>query len=204
MQPCYDRHTGPSGQSGSALITTVLILLVVTIIGILSTRTANIEVNIATHDKLYKRTWFATDATVQEFVPELTEQAIELRLAAEDVEKELSDALDGGLTLNDAQFYLNESPGPDSVLTACYDKIPEPDNADMVLAAGAIGPTDLYVRIYGDTEFSPGNALQLTEGYEGEGLGAGRGGAMIIYDIRGLGVSNSEVRIMNRYRHVIR
>jgi hypothetical protein len=186
-------------EKGSALIIAILILMVVTVIGIIASRTASIELRIATHDKVHKMTWFATDATVDELVPELMEQAIEMRLTGEDALEEVMQVDTTLLAAPTKAFYMNEDPGD------CLDCVPSGDNYDIKLAAAAMGYSDVHVRVYGDTEFSPGNALQLPEGYHGRGKGLASGGAMIIYNIRGQGVAHTgtEARITNRWRHVI-
>lgn len=192
-------QTEIQNEKGSALIIAILILMVVTVIGIIASRTASIELRIATHDKVHKMTWFATDATVDELVPELMEQAIEMRLTGEDVLEEVMQIDTTLLSAPTEAFYMNEDPG------VCLDCVPSADNYDIKLAAAAMGYSNVHVRVYGDTEFSPGNALQLPEGYHGRGKGLASGGAMIIYNIRGQGVAQTgtEARITNRWRHVI-
>lgn len=194
LQPDY------KNEKGSALIVAVLILLVVTVIGIIASRTADIELRIATHDKTHKMTWFATDAVVDGLVPELMEQAIDLRLTEDDVLSDVMPVWSDDLETPTPAFYLNEEDADPCV------NCPFPDNADIVLSAAAMGQADAFVRVYGATGFSPGNALQLPEGYHGRGKGLASGGAVIIYDIRGLGTGmvQSESRISSRWRHVIR
>lgn len=185
-------------QQGSALITAVLILMAVTVLGIVATRTANIELRIATHDKTHKMTWFATDGTIEGLVPELMEQAIEEALTGEDILEEVIQVDTDVVSAPNPTFYLNED------TRVCATSLPTPDSNDIVLSAAAMGGTDVYVRVYGDTEFSPGNALQLPEGYHGRGKGLAGGGAMIIYNIRGQGIStDSEARLLSRWRHII-
>jgi hypothetical protein len=194
-------HPDIKSEKGSALIVAVMILLVVTVIGIIASRTANIELQIATHDKTHKMTWFATDAVVDGLVPELMEQAIDLRLTVDDVLSDVMPVWSDDLTTPTPAFYINEE-DDDDLCVNC----PFPDNADIVLSAAAMGQADVFVRVYGATGFLPGNALQLPEGYHGRGKGLASGGAIIIYDIRGLGqgMVQSESRISSRWRHVIR
>jgi Tfp pilus assembly protein PilX len=66
-------------DKGSALIITVLILVAATVIGLLASRTANIEQRIASYDKFHKMTWYATDSVVLGLMPELIEQNIAKR-----------------------------------------------------------------------------------------------------------------------------
>jgi len=188
-------------NNGSALITTVLILLVVTVIGIIASRTADIELRIATHDKVHKMTWLATDATIEGVVPELVEQALEMRLSQEDMAniEELIQIRGDVLSITNPRFFLNES-------STCQLNAPTPGNADIVLAAEALGRADVHVRVYGPTMAMGGGSLLMVEGYHGEGKGAASGGTMILYTMRGLGMgeANSQARLANQWRHVIR
>jgi hypothetical protein len=191
-----------NNDKGSTLITVTLILLVVTIIGIVATRTADIELRIAAHDKFHKITWWATNAAVQEVTPELIEQAIDMRLTVDDKISEVFGKLaHTSIFTND--FYLNEDP-VDSDPEACVLRIPTETNADIALAPAALGQSDIYVRVYGDPQFSPGNALQLPEGYHGRGKSLASGGTMVIYNVRAFGKADSQARIAGQWRHVTR
>lgn len=199
-------HPDIQSEKGSALIVAIMILMVVTVIGIIASRTANIELRIATHDKTHKMTWFATDAMVDGLVPELMEQAIDLRLTEDDVLSEVMPVWSDHLTALTPAFYINEEDADPCKNCPFWDDEHNDDNADIVLSSAAMGQADLFARVYGATGFLPGNALQLPEGYHGRGKGLASGGAIIIYDIRGLGqgAAESESRISSRWRHVIR
>lgn len=197
----YDLKQTFRSEHGSALITAVLILMVVTVIGIIASRTADIELRIATHDKVHKMTWFATDAAIEGVVPELVEQALEMRLSEEDMEniEELIQIRTDVLSITHPRFFLNEP-------STCELNVPTRDNADIVLAAEALGHADVHVRVYGPTMAMGGGSLLMVEGYHGEGKGAASGGTMILYTLRGFGMgeSNSQARLANQWRHVIR
>jgi hypothetical protein len=182
-------------EKGSALITAVLILMVVTVIGIVASRTANMELQIATHDKVHKMTWFATDA-VCELSAELIEQNIEQRGFGSEPTPFAYGASED-LTVYTSELFMNTE-GP-----TCASNVPEEDNRDVALVG--LGQSAVSVRIYGDTMLSSGNAIQLPEGYHGRGKGLAGGGAQIVYVIRGLGrgAVNSEARIASGWRHVI-
>lgn len=192
------KHT--NNQNGSALITAVLILMVVTVLGIVATKTSTIELRIAAQDKFHKMTWFATDATVDAVVPGLLEQAIDNRLQAGDNLEEILPVFSSSLTANNFEFYNNRETG------ICALDTPSPTNADLVLDADAMGESSVFVRAYGPTQAVGGTSQLMVEGYSGFGKSAARGGTMIVYSIRGLGVgntSNSEARIESRWRYVI-
>jgi hypothetical protein len=183
-------------EKGSALITAVLILMVVTVIGIIATRTSNMELQIATNEKVHKMTWFATDAVCDELSTELIEQNIEQRgfgSQAPPFEYGASE----NLMVYTSELFMNTEGA------TCASNVPEEDNRDI--AVSGLGQSVVSVRIYGNTELSSGNAIQLPEGYHGRGKGLAGGGAQIVYVIRGLGrgAVNSEARIAAGWRHVI-
>jgi hypothetical protein len=178
-------------EQGSALIVTVLILMTVTVIGILASRTANIELQVASHDKVHKMTWFATDAVCDGLVPELIEQNIESRgFGSQTTPFKYGPSND--LDIFNSEFYLNEM---------CA--IPSETNRDIQMTG--LSQTTVHVSVFGDTTFSPGNAIQLPEGYHGRGKGLAGGGAQIMFNIRGLGrgAANSEARVTTGWRHII-
>jgi hypothetical protein len=178
-------------ERGSALIVTVLILLAVTVIGILSTRSATIELQIAGHDKVHKMTWFATDAVCDGLVPELIEQNIEQRGFGDQLPP-FKYGNSNDLDIHTSEFYLNET---------CA--VPSETNRDIEMTG--LAQTDVSVVVFGDTRFLPGNAIQLPEGYHGRGKGLAGGGAQIVYIIRGFGrgAANSQARVTTGWRHVM-
>ena len=178
-------------EDGSALIVTVLILMTMTVIGILATRTATIELQVAGHDKVHKMTWYATDAVCDGLVPELIEQNIEQRGFGK-TDDVIQYGPSGSLDIYTSEFYTNQ---------ACC--VPTPTDRDIEMSG--LNDTDVSVCVFGRTRFMPGNAIQLPEGYHGRGKGMAGGGAQIIYIIRGLGrgPADSEARVAMGWRHVI-
>jgi hypothetical protein len=59
--------------------------------------------------------------------------------------------------------------------------------------------------IYGSTQLSTGNAIQMVAGYEGKGKGVGSGGAYLMYNVYSehMGRDNSQAMIMSQWRHMI-
>lgn len=181
-------------ETGSALLISLLVLVVVTSLGIMATRTATIESSIAVNDKLHKIVWFATDGVVDGFMPELIEQNIYLR--GFEGEAPITD-YGPGITINTPDFYLNSDGG------SCDSKIPSSSNRDVEVAG--IGQTDVSVRVFGVVKLSDGNAIQLPEGYHGRGKGLSGGGGAIIYTINGLGAGARKSRATSTitWRHTI-
>jgi Tfp pilus assembly protein PilX len=196
MNTVFSKHQ--SNDKGSVLITFVLVTLVLTIAGLIAIRASGIDLQLADHDKIYKMTWYATNSAVQEVTPHILEEAIYHRSSGEYVE------VGNDVSIPSGAFYLNEDP-MESDPAACMDRMPCEVNADVVLQRNALGQSNIYVRVYGDSEFSPGNALQLPDGYDGgAGKSLAKGGAMIIYEIRGYGKSKAHVRASSQWRHVVR
>lgn len=178
-------------EEGSMLIVVVLVLMVVTVIGILSTRTALIEQQIATKDKIHKMTWHATDAVVDGLMPELIEQNIAERgFGSQTPPFNYGNTND--LDVYNSEFYMNET---------CA--IPSETNRDVEMSG--LSQTTVDTVVYGVTSLSEGNAIQLPEGYHGRGKGLAGGGAQINFVIRGLGrgADNSQSRVSAGWRHVI-
>ncbi|MBT8340566.1 MAG: hypothetical protein HKP58_19080 [Desulfatitalea sp.] len=180
-----------SNQEGSTLIIVVLVLLVVTVLGVLSTRTALIEQQVATFDKVHKMTWHATDAVVSDLMPQLLEINIENRGWPPEY-GDLPITLGNDFNVYTPEIYMNET---------C--SIPSDANRDVSMSN--MNQTDVNVTVFGNTDLLPGNSTLMVEGYHGRGKGMAGGGAAITYTIFGVGrgVVNSEARVAAGYRHVI-
>lgn len=178
-------------QKGSALIVVVLVLMVVTVIGLLSSRTAVIEEKLTSNDKTHKMTWAATDADCYGLMPELIEKNIEERGFGDTSASSLAYGNTTGLQVFTGDFYLNDT---------CA--IPSETNRDVEVSG--IGDTDVYISIFGASALTPGNAIQLPEGYHGRGKGLAGGGAMTEFIIRGLGKGKgkSQIRVSAGWRHL--
>ncbi len=187
--------TVKDSNKGSALIVTLLILIAVTASGIVSSKMAMVETQIAGYDKFQRATWTVTDGTTDMLLPQVIEYTLDPVNARELPDQEaLKD--NEGMEFPTQDFFMNES-------QTCEANRPESDNRD-VFVAGSGSSADISIRVYGDTEFTPGSALQLPEGYHGAGKGAAGGGTNIVYNIRGLGVNMGTVqaRVQTRWRHV--
>ncbi len=186
-------------QEGNALILTLVVLVALTSVGIISIRTSTTEMNIAFHDKCFKQVYYGTEGNL-EMTKELIEQNIEERgFTKKDGSISVPIAW-GGYNVYTWNFYMNQ---PDPV---CDNNrvIFSPPNRDVEVPTSGM-PT--YFRIYGNTQLSSGNALQIAAGYEGRGKGAAGGGGQIVYDIRGLGINigggGCQKNAFQLYRHMI-
>ncbi|MBW1720251.1 MAG: hypothetical protein JRJ43_11985 [Deltaproteobacteria bacterium] len=166
-----------SNEKGSALVLSVLILLLLTIIGIAATNTSTIEILISGNDKVHKMAFHQAEGG--------TEVGIEL------LEQNIS--LAGFTTPN---LYLNITPGMP----------PSDTNRDAYLprSYGVNGP-HTNLRIGGNPELSTGGAIQMAAGYEGIGKSSAGGGSCVVYDIwsQHIGRANSEAIILLQWRHVM-
>jgi hypothetical protein len=176
-----------SNENGSALIVAMLILIVVTILGIMASRSANIELQIASHDKVAKMTRYATETVCEGLAPELIEQQIDGLPSSSSTTSPAPT-----LVIFEPNFFLDE---------VC--KVPSETDRDF--QAGRLSETTVHVSVFGMTSLTEGNAIQLPEGYHGRGKGLAGGGAQIRFVIRGLGrgAADSEARVSTGWRHVI-
>ena len=193
------------GQTGSALVIVMLILMVVTAIGILALKTSTTDLDIAASDKCFKETWWATDGANQ-MSTELIEQNIEDRGQGADWESGMYGPT-GQAGVDTPDFWKNEED------LVCAKNVPSATNRDVFVPgpgdaafdSEAYGKTVVSVKIYGATGYMPGAALDQTSGYDGRAKGAAGGGAQILYNIRGFGdgAGPCEARILQIWRHLI-
>jgi len=197
-------HSPLNNNRGSALVVALLMLVVLTLIGISATTTTTFELQIAGNDKLYKRAFYAADGAT-EMGGELLEQNIEDRDwdFGEDGVNPPSDTNPlnrGNVRLESANPYMNREGDPGVVGT------PSDANRDAVYPRTATdSEPHTNIKAVGNTTLSTGSAVQLIAGYEGKGKGAAGGGAWITYDVRAerLDVSDTEVRVLLGWRHVL-
>jgi len=192
-----------NNQRGSALIVALLMLVVLTLLGISSTTTSTVELQISGNDKLYKSSFFAADGGTA-VGSELIEQNIEDRNWTDYSTR-------GNIGIINGDLYLNRD------TDAGIDPIPSDTNQDAVIPLSAIvDPTanpfildtsvpHTNLKIVGNSQLSTGSAVQLASGYEGKGKGAGGGGAWIIFDVRAQhrDVRDTAVMVLLGWRHVM-
>jgi hypothetical protein len=183
------KHIFHGNEKGSALIISVLILLLLTVIGIAATNTSTIEILISGNDRVHKMAFHQADGGTEVGI-ELVEQNIYM---AGFSAAELAGLGDVNVT----------SVNPD--LNDIRD-MPSDNNRDAYLPRnyGGNGPhTNLTVDNV-KTEYSTGSAIQMAAGYEGIGKGAAGGGSKTFYDIwsQHIGLANSEDIILLQWIHI--
>lgn len=200
-------------EQGFVLVTSLLIMLVLTIIGIAGSRNTSTELLIAGNDRTYKETFFNADGGA-EVGQELLEQNLACITGFPSKNNFVSPYTDlngGALVDNFAyvktiDFWRNFSP------TDVPSDINDNDtygiqNRDIFFPVNTYSTSNPHtnLNIAGSTKLTTGSAIQMAAGYEGKGYALGSGGAYLIYDIfsQHLGKNNSESVIHVFYRHII-
>ena len=185
-----------NNSNGGVTIAALLILAVLTIIGIASISTSNIEVQIATNDKVHKMAFYAADGG-----SELGTELLELNIAC--ASGFTSDNLEvtDDVTVVDRDFWMqNDEPkdGSDNV-------IPYPSNTERDILINNAAGTNTNLSIFGVTALGVGGAIEMAAGYEGKGKGAAGGGVSLLYQIfsQHLGLADSESVVAIEWRHNI-
>ena len=193
-----NRYTHPArDQNGSAMVLSLFILVILTMVGLLAATSSTTEVHMATNEMHHKLAFYSAEG-VAELVSEILEQNIACPNGFSENQYR------GGLVQVDTpDFWKNEcQPGKlpaDSVGNA-------PPVRDMRIPIGTLdSEPHTNVLINGAPAFSRGNALQAAAGYQGIGRSLGRYGAHIAYDqlIQHKGLFNAEALVKIQWRHVI-
>jgi len=184
------------GQEGSALLISMLILFVLTLVGMVAYTTSNTEIQIAANEKLHNITFYEADGGGQVGIELLEENIYQKGFDIESGKCELGDvAVD--LDISSERFYLNSGLGTAKADCSNRDAFFPKDNTTCDAPI-----TNL--RIGGTPSLSMGGAIQMIAGYEGVGKGVAGGGAWFTYDIRSQNenVQSSEAVVNIRWRHV--
>ena len=181
-----------NNSNGGVTIAALLILAVLTIIGISSISTSNLEVQTATNDKVHKMAFYAADGGT-----EVGTELLELNIACAGGFKNDDLAMTDDITAVDKVFWMqNAAPGP-------FGSFPSDTERDVLInnAAG----TNTNLSIFGATALGIGGAIEMAAGYEGKGKGAAGGGVSLLYQIfsQHLGLADSESVVAIEWRHNI-
>ena len=180
-----------NNSNGGVTIAALLILAVLTIIGISSISTSNIEVQIATNDKVHKMAFYAADGGT-----ELGTELLELNIACPSGFS-TDDYVVNNITVVDADFWMQAvAPGP-------VGSFPSDTERDVLI--NNAGGTHTNLSIFGATALGIGGAIEMAAGYEGKGKGAAGGGVSLLYQIfsQHLGLADSESVVAIEWRHNI-
>jgi hypothetical protein len=191
-------HHMLNNETGSLMVITVVLLMLLTIMGLAITTTTSIELQIAANDRIHKTTFYAADGATD--------------VASELLEQNLGCMTGGGFSSADINtirvlnldFWRNRSNDPDFV-SIPSDAV---GDRDFVFPATAVNdPSIPHTNVTAgyNPGFSTGSAMQMVSGYEGKGKAIAAGGAFLQYEINSqhLGVANSESIIQIQWRHMI-
>jgi len=175
-----------NNSDGAVTIAALVILAVLTILGISSISTSNMEVQIATNDKVHKMSFYEADGGA-----ELGTELLELNIAC------ASGFANDNLVINnvtvvDKDFWMQNA-------------APDVSDTDRDVLINRAGGTHTNLAIFGATSLGIGGAIEMSAGYEGKGKGAAGGGVALLYQISSqhLGLANSESIVAIEWRHNI-
>ena len=214
-----NRKIYSGNDEGFVMVASLLILLVLTLMGIAVNRNTMTEWRIAMNDRQHKVAFYTADA-VAELGAEILEQSIAC-LGLGDTGVVLAGY--GGLDV-----YVEQGKGgfwreynDHHVAVPRYD--PDPDDPNTTgddgrdLVFPAVIDENGYnadktneqphanISMRGNTQLTPGSAIQMAAGYEGTAKGLGSGGASLVYDINVYqkGENNAVAAVCTKYLHVL-
>ncbi len=210
-----------NNKSGFVLVMALLILLVLIVIGISTTKDAQIDLLVAGNDKISKQTFYEAEGGLN-LASELLEQNISCTQGFGSINLDTNG--DGN---NDYYFLGNDAAnsGNDSAILG-YNPTQriKVTNLDFWnnYQVQAVEPSDtardfFYPYNYtanaphsnftagGDVNFNKGGAMQMAAGYEGVGKSAATGGSNIFYNIysQRIGNNNSQSLLLIQWRHIV-
>lgn len=190
-----------NNENGFVLVGALLILLLLMVIGIASTTSTMMELQVAGSDRTHKETFYAADGGTH-VGTELVEQSIwdfpTVTLPLNSGVPYLGKLF---VTSDYKEIFLNHEIDIDDVTQA---------NRDAFFNYGVADPTGTKVprtdiQIGSQPIRNEGGALQQLAGYEGKGKGAHGGGISRLYEIhsKSFGNNNSESWLIVEWRHVL-
>lgn len=191
--------TQPLNQRGSALVVTILILALLTLIGIGVTNTTRIETIIAGNEKFHKVAFYNADTGVH-VTPKLISYCVDNGEAMQNLIhiNYLDDSGDPDASANTRDIFFYEVMGFDALLgrpahDAVCDTSFVQDGHDVEVDINRSGQMSLA-----------GGGVEFASGAEGIGVGSA-GGVALLYtlDSFGDGPATSESEIVGVYRKVV-
>ncbi len=182
-----------NNADGWVTFAALLILGILTIIGTSSITTSNIEVKIATNDKVHKMAFYAADGG-----SELGTELLELNIACASGFAN-DNLVINNITVVDKDFWMQGN------IDKPTDISDYSSNTDRDVQIDADSGPHTNLSIYGETAFGVGGAIEMAAGYEGKGKGAAGGGVSLLYEIysQHLGLANSKSMVTIQWRHNI-
>lgn len=192
-------------EQGFVLVTALLIMLVLTIIGIVTTTNTSTELQIAGNDKVHHKTFYESEAGAM-LGTEILEQAFNCSMgftansgSNRDLPAPATIRVYARGTPVDLILWNNDPPA-----AADIGDITTADVAYPIANLGT-GVEAGYMYMGGSTTMLPGGALQMAAGYEGKGKSAAQGGVAKNFDIYSQfnGLVDSQSIILFGWRHLV-
>ncbi|MFT5698177.1 MAG: hypothetical protein ACI8ZB_001031 [Desulforhopalus sp.] len=202
----------PHKNEGFILVVCMVMLVLLTLMGIVGTRTTTTELLISGNDKVSKQVFYNADGDTEVGI-----ELVELNVSCPTGFMAAPGGFDNtsplsasafpiyGVDVFDSTFALDEvaTDVPNTIGAGItLANYPSVDARTIRIAGDPANPDvapTTNMAIFGKTEYSAGAAIQLAAGYDGKGKGAAGGGAVIKYEIhaqhRGLANSESIVRL---------
>jgi hypothetical protein len=182
-------------SEGWVTVAALLLMTVLTIVGISSVSTSNIEVQIATNDKVHKMAFYAADGGC-----DLGTELLELNIACASGFAN-DDLVINNVTVADKDFWMQSDEPKDG----SNNVIAYPSDAEHDIQIDAATGPHTNLSVFGATAFGVGGAIEMAAGYEGKGKGAAGGGVSLLYEIHSqhLGLAKSESVVAIQWRHNI-
>ena len=189
------RH--PQTQHGSAMVMTLFILSILTMVGLLAAKSSTTEMRMAANEMHRKQAFYAAEG-----VTELVSEMIEQNIACPNGFTESSQR--GGLVQITTPDFWKNGPQP--------GKLPSDSDEDGFPVRDMripIGSRDqdphANVLISGVRAFSRGNALPTAAGYQGTGRSLANLGVQIVYEqiVQHTGHFNTEAIVKVQWRHAV-
>jgi hypothetical protein len=195
-------------EKGSALVTVLIILVVLTLLGVISIRTSVNEMKISTSDRRHRTAFYNADGAT-ELATELLSQNIEeggFTITTADYDT-ITGVFGGLIQINNPSFWENA----DRLATTPRDDYDPEDASDdefyrdfYMPANYAAGQAHTNFTVGGHPEMLIGGSTIQAAGYEGLGKGGGGAGAMNVFEVitQRVGANNSESIVRVQWRHV--
>lgn len=199
-----------NNENGFALLGTLLILVLLIVIGLISSTNTNLELQIAGNDRIHKETFYQADRGTQIGIRLVEESVGTGQFTALDADNRLIDPDNPNNTIliddPDATIWNNENPARNqtTVSDISRDISYFPDGYNPALPDPNVSP---HTNIIADgvTSLIEGSGGQMSAGYEGVGKGSSGLGSQILYSIysQHIGKVQSESIVKVEWRHVI-
>jgi len=187
----------PKSQNGSAMVMTLFILSILTMVGLLAAKSSTTEMRMAANEMHRKQAFYAAEG-----VAELVSEIIEENIACPNGFTEHSQR--GGLVQVVTPDFWKNGPQP-GVLPTDSDENGLPVRDMRIPIGNQDDKPHANVLVSGFRSFSSGNALHTAAGYEGAGRSLANLGAQIVYDqiVQHTGRFNTEAIVKIQWRHAV-